>query len=132
LRPARHLRHGSSLASAAGPRASGVRMHALTVRFHLPAGTDWRLLRQVVAERAHLYQGLPGLRTKAFVLDEQTGEYGGNYVWDSRPALDAFLASDLFQGAVAKFGEPEVRVHEVAACVEHGAVVPVNGEPGPR
>ncbi len=97
-------------------------MYALTVRFTLPAGTDWEAIREVIRQRAALYAGLPGLRAKAFVLDPATGEYGGNYVWESRAALDAFLRSDLFQGAVKKFGEPSVRVHEVTAYVDQGKV----------
>ncbi len=99
-------------------------MYALTTRFRLPLSTDWKQLRTVVAERAHLYQQLPGLRAKAFVLDESSGEYGGNYVFESRAAVEAFLRSELFQGAVSRFGRPEVRVHEVLAYVERGAVLP--------
>jgi hypothetical protein len=67
---------------------------------------------------------MPGLRSKAFVLDETTGEYGGNYVWESRAAAEAFVASETFRGAVARFGTPEVRLHEVIACLEGGKVVP--------
>ena len=99
-------------------------MYTLTVRFALPSGTDWTALREVVRDRARLYAGLPGLRSKAFVLDEATREYGGNYVWERLQDLDAFLRSDLFQGAVRKFGEPTVHVHEVAAYLERGEVVP--------
>ena len=54
-----------------------------------------------------MYAGLPGLRSKAFVLDEGSGEFGGNYIWETRTALDAFLNSELFQGVVSKFGNAE-------------------------
>lgn len=84
-------------------------MFALTVRFQL--------------DRAHLYSGLTGLHCKAFVLDEASGEYGGHYVWENRAALDTFLESELFQGAVTKFGSPQVHVHEIVAYLERGAVV---------
>src|SRR5512146_2583651 len=99
-------------------------VYALTVRFKLPPGTDWKALRAAVVERAHLYEGMHGLRSKAFVLDEASGEYGGNYVWESRAAAEAFVESQTFRGAVARFGPPEVRLHEVVAYLEGGVVIP--------
>ncbi len=102
-------------------------MYALTTRFKLPQGTDWGRLRTIIAERALVYAGVPGLRSKAFLLDERTGAYGANYLWESRESLDAFLKSELFQGAIAKFGQPQLQVHEVVAYVERGAVIPAGG-----
>lgn len=100
-------------------------MYALTVRFRLPPATDWKALRTTIAERARMYEGMPGLRSKAFVLDESAGEYGGNYVWESRAAIEAFLRSEPFRGAVERFGAPDVRIHEVIACLEGGKVIPL-------
>jgi heme-degrading monooxygenase HmoA len=94
-------------------------MYALSVRFMLPADTDWDAIRQLARDRAPLYEQLPGLVAKAFVLDPDTREYGGNYVWDSSEAIDAFLDSDLFRGVVEQVGEPaEVRRYEVPAYLE--------------
>jgi heme-degrading monooxygenase HmoA len=90
----------------------------MTTRFTLPASTDWKALRATIAERARLYEEMPGLRSKAFVVDEGSREYGGNYVWESREAAEAFVASETFRGAVARFGAPDVRIHEVVAYVE--------------
>ena len=95
-------------------------MVTMTTRFHLPASTDWKALRATVLERAKLYEGMAGLRSKAFVIDEATGEYGANYLWESRAAAEAFVSSETFRGAVAKFGAPDVRIHEVVAYVESG------------
>ena len=93
-------------------------MYALSIRFVLPETTDWEAMRQLARDRAPMYEGLAGLVTKAFVLDPETREYGGNYVWESAEAADAFLVSALFQGAVAKLGEAsEVRRYEVPAAV---------------
>ncbi len=95
-------------------------MYTLTVRFRMPPGTDWKALRATIRERARLYEGMPGLRSKAFVLDEASGEYGGNYVWETRAAAEAFASSETFRGAIAKFGPPDTRIHEVVAYVEGG------------
>lgn len=98
-------------------------MYALTTHFTMPADADWEALREVAKERAmSLYQHVPGLRAKAFVVDPERRLYGGHYVWETREALDAFLASELFQSSVAKFGQPELHRYEVPAYVEQPAV----------
>lgn len=99
--------------------------YALTSHFTMAAGTDWDVLRETARERAAtMYQGLPGLLTKAFVVDPERSVYGGHYVWESRAALDAFLASPLFQSSLAKFGTPELHIYEVAAYVAQDAPQP--------
>lgn len=96
---------------------------AATIHFTLGADTDWEAVRSLLGERAQLYVGVPGLVSKAFVYDPATSTYGGNYVWESRRALDDFLGSDIFAGARARFGEPRIGVYEVAAYLDRGEVV---------
>lgn len=99
-------------------------MYAMTAIFTLPEGTDWDAMRALARERAEAYYlDMPGLKSKAFIIDPERQLYGGQYVWETRAAMDAFIASDLFRGAVAKFGEPEVRFYEVPAYIERGALV---------
>lgn len=97
-------------------------MIAATIRYILPAGTDWDATRSLLQERANLYVDMPGLISKAFLFDPQTREYGGNYVWEDRAALDAFLSSEMFKAAVKRFGTPEIRTHEMAAYLDRGVV----------
>lgn len=98
-------------------------MYALTMRFTLPAGTDWAAIPALMEDRARtLYADMPGLISKAFVYDPQTRAYGGNYVWESRELIEAFLDSDLMTAARAKFGEPEYTVLPVAAYLDRGEV----------
>lgn len=95
-------------------------MIATSIRFILPASTDWNAMRKLMQERAKLYASVPGLRSKAFVLNVERREYGGNYVWESRGAFDKFLRSELYLSAVRKLGEPaEAKVYEVPAYVEY-------------
>ena len=99
-------------------------MHAMIVRFTMPEGTDWEALRRVARERAEAYyRNLPGLRSKAFIISPERREYGGQYVWETREQLEEFLRSEVFAGAVAKFGRPEVLTFEVPAYVEQPAAV---------
>ncbi len=71
-------------------------MVTATTRCELPASTDWKALLATICERSRLYEKMPGLRSKAFV------------------------SSETFRGAIARFGTPEARIHEVLAYVEGG------------
>ncbi|GAC1419535.1 MAG: hypothetical protein NVSMB57_13880 [Actinomycetota bacterium] len=98
-------------------------MYALTMRFHLPADTDWSAIPALMQDRARtFYSDMPGLISKAFVYDPETREYGGNYVWESRPALDAFLSSPVVADATTKFGTPTYSIHHVAAFLHRGTI----------
>jgi heme-degrading monooxygenase HmoA len=46
-------------------------------------------------ERLPLFLEVPGLLQKYFSYDHVTKEWAGIYLWKSREALDAYLASDL-------------------------------------
>jgi len=98
-------------------------MFTLTMRFTLPEDTDWSRIPALMETRAReLYSNMPGLISKAFVYDPDTREYGGNYLWERREQIDAFLKSDIVAGARSKFGEPTYQVHRVAAYLDRGKV----------
>ena len=98
-------------------------MFTLTMRFTLPEDTDWSKIPAIMEDRARqLYINMPGLISKAFVYDPDTREYGGNYLWERREQIDAFLKSDIVAGARKKFGEPSYQVHCVAAYLDRGKV----------
>jgi heme-degrading monooxygenase HmoA len=96
-------------------------MIATSILFILPQSTNWQELRNIAKDRAkNFYQNLPGLHTKAFVLNEETGEYGGLYIWENKESLDAFLNSPLFQSSKDKFGTPEIKIFDLVAHIEQG------------
>ncbi len=89
-------------------------------RFALPEGADSHSMRTMMKERAAQFRHLPGLRSKAFLLDADRREMGGNYVWETRDALDAYLRSDLYLAVVRELGEPkELRIYEVPEYVDN-------------
>ncbi len=99
-------------------------MIAASILFKLPLTANWSELRQKAKSRAEsFYQGMAGLHTKAFVLNEETGEYGGLYLWESREALDTFINSDTFKGSQELFGAPEIKIFDVIAHIEHGKLI---------
>jgi hypothetical protein len=99
-------------------------MYAAAIEFKFPDNTDWDAIRRMAQDRASTYyRNVPGLRSKAFVVDPERLAYGGLYVWETREQMDAFLASEVFTNAVQKFGQPDIRIYEVAALIEHGRVL---------
>ena len=67
--------------------------------------------------RADQYRQVPGLVQKYYVVDNETGQVGGVFVFDSVENLKAFKESDLSKstGEAYKFLEPpQARVLEIA------------------
>ena len=74
-------------------------MHTVTVTFRL-AGISDEDFRRTAAEAAPAFAGIPGLLVKLWLADAPGGTYGGIYAFETAEAARAYLASDLFTGAV--------------------------------
>jgi len=46
-------------------------------------------------QRAPQYRKLPGLLQKYYIKDQQTGEHGAAYLWDSMQSMEEFQQSEL-------------------------------------
>jgi catechol 2,3-dioxygenase-like lactoylglutathione lyase family enzyme len=92
-------------------------MHALEYLWSLGEAFDAAALRRRVEERSELFERLPGLVAKAFLLDAETRRFGGFYIWRSEADAERFLESPLFAQSRAAMGEPEIRRYEIPAFV---------------
>ena len=102
-------------------------MFAASIIFILPSDTDWDAIRERAKDRAiNVYAHLRGLRTKAFILNKDTNEYGGFYIFETKEALDSFINSDLITEAAKKLGEPKIHTYEIPAYIEDGKLLEVN------
>jgi heme-degrading monooxygenase HmoA len=75
---------------------------------------------QTIAERAPHYEALPGLRQKLYIKEQETGEYGGIYIWEDEDSMRQFRESDLaatIPEAYRVEGEPRVEVFEVVSIL---------------
>jgi heme-degrading monooxygenase HmoA len=64
--------------------------------------------------RAALYDGITGFHSKTFWIDEQRGEYGGFYLWESRSAAEGLYTPEWIEQATIHYGSrPEIRYLEV-------------------
>jgi heme-degrading monooxygenase HmoA len=95
-------------------------MIGVIVTFQYDGEVDSRRVRKVAAEAAPRFEGLAGLRSKVFTLDEGSTRATNVYVWDSEDAARAFFDDALIERVTALYGvRPTIDFVEVAALVEN-------------
>ncbi len=67
-------------------------------------------LRRRAAERGPLFDGMPGLALKLFLVDPVRPTYATFYLWREAAAALRFLEGDFFANLSAAFGRPAVRL----------------------
>jgi hypothetical protein len=90
-------------------------VYAMQYDIGLPADYDMAIIRERVASKGHLLDGLGGLSVKAYLLRER-GDYSSSnayapfYLWQDTTAMLKFLCGGGgFSGIVQSFGRPCVR-----------------------
>ena len=87
--------------------------------FTLPKGTDLDLLRASFAEAASLFEAVPGLVRKQFLISEDGRTAGGVYLWNDREAAETFLITTVAPLVLQNFGvEPVIQYYETPVVVE--------------
>jgi hypothetical protein len=90
----------------------------------LPRGIDLDHLRAGFYAAAPLFEDVPGLVRKHFLISDNGRTAGGVYVWEDRDAATSFLTRVLAPLAFEKFGvEPTVEFFESPLTVE--SAIPV-------
>jgi len=74
-----------------------------------------------IAETARAtFEGMPGLRSKAFTVSSVTREATNFYVWDSDDAAKAFFTDALLERIAGLYGvRPTVEFVRIATLVEN-------------
>lgn len=74
-----------------------------------------------IAETARTgFEGMPGLRSKAFTLNTGKREATNFYVWESEDAARAFFSEDLLKRVTGLYGvRPTVELVKIATLVEN-------------
>ena len=100
-------------------------MFAMQYGFDFPATFDMQPFRERIAGRGPLFDDLPGLHLKVFLVAEAPGRahrYTPFYLWKDVDAVTGFLLSDKFQAVETSFGRPVVANWNQVAYVEGGSV----------
>jgi len=97
-------------------------MIAILVRFRYETGFSEARIRQIAEGARAKFEGMPGLRSKAFTIDSVNREVLNFYVWESEEAAKAFFSQQLIDQVTALYGvRPTVQFVDVAALVENRA-----------
>jgi heme-degrading monooxygenase HmoA len=97
-------------------------MIAVLVRFRYESGFSEARVRQVAEAARSKFEGMPGLRSKAFTIDPVNREALNFYVWDSEEAAKAFFSQEVIDRVTELYGvRPHVQFVELAVLVENRA-----------
>jgi heme-degrading monooxygenase HmoA len=95
-------------------------MIAVFVSFRFESGIDGDAVRAIAEQAQHRFAGMPGLRSKAFTVDEDAAEATNVYVWESQEAARAFFTDALVEQVTGLYGvRPSIRYADVAALVDN-------------
>lgn len=78
-------------------------------------------LREIFEGSVPSYRGIAGLRSKVYVIDEERGEFGGFYLWESREQMGRVQGSDDWLETVrARYGiTPTIRVFDAPVTIDN-------------
>jgi hypothetical protein len=81
---------------------------------------DERAVRKIAETARARFEGMPGLRSKAFTLNPEKHEATNFYVWDSEDAAKAFFSDELLERVTGLYGvRPSVEFVQIATLVEN-------------
>lgn len=95
-------------------------MIGVFVTFHYGDNFDEQALRKIAESARAMFEGMPGLRSKAFTLNSERREAANFYVWDSEDAARAFFTDQFLERVTGLYGvRPGVEFVEIATLVEN-------------
>ena len=95
-------------------------MIGVFVTFRYGDTFDEQTVRQIAQTARVKFEGMPGLRSKAFTLNPAKCEAANFYVWDSEEAAKAFFTDELLGRVANLYGvRPSVEFVQIAALVEN-------------
>ena len=95
-------------------------MIGVFVTFRYGDNFDERAVRKIAETARATFEGMPGLRSKAFTLNSAKREATNFYVWDSEDAAKAFFSDELLERVTGLYGvRPRVEFVQIATLVEN-------------
>jgi len=95
-------------------------MIGVFVTFRYGDNFDERALRNIAETARVRFEGMPGLRTKAFTLNPLKREAANFYVWDSEKAAKEFFTDGLLERVAGLYGvRPSIEFVQIATLVEN-------------
>jgi heme-degrading monooxygenase HmoA len=95
-------------------------MIGVFVTFRYADNFDEQAVRKIAETARARFEGMPGLRSKAFTVNSGKREATNFYVWDSEDAAKAFFTDALLERVTGLYGvRPSVEFVQIAALVEN-------------
>ncbi len=95
-------------------------MFAVSLTFRCSADFNADALCRIAVETRSKFDGMPGLRSKGYSINETAREALNFYVWDSVEAANGFFTDANLAIVATLYGiKPEIRHREIAALVDN-------------
>jgi hypothetical protein len=95
-------------------------MIGVFVTFRYGDDFDERAVRKIAETARAKFEGMPGLRSKAFTLNSGKREATNFYVWEAEDAAKAFFTDELLERVTGLYGvRPTVEFVQIATLVEN-------------
>jgi hypothetical protein len=85
-------------------------------------GSDFRenVVRQVAETARRMFEGMPGLRSKAFTFNPESGEVTNFYIWDAEDSANKFFTTEMVGRIAGVYGvRPAIEFVKIAVLVEN-------------
>jgi hypothetical protein len=95
-------------------------MIGVFVTFRYGDNFDEQAVRKIAETARARFEGMPGLRSKAFTVNPGKREATNFYIWDSEDAAKAFFTEALLERVTGLYGvRPAVEFVQVVTLVEN-------------
>ena len=95
-------------------------MIGVFVTFRYGDNFNEQTVRKIAETARAKFEGMAGLRSKAFTLNSGKREATNFYVWDSEDAAKAFFTEELLERVTGLYGmRPSVDFVQIATLVEN-------------
>jgi heme-degrading monooxygenase HmoA len=95
-------------------------MIGVFVTFRYEDNFDEQAVRKIAETARARFEGMPGLRSKAFTVNSRKREAANFYVWDSEDAARAFFTDALAERLTGLYGvRPSVEFVQIVTLVDN-------------
>ena len=95
-------------------------MIGVLVTFRYAGNFDEQAVLKIAETARARFEGMPGLRSKAFTVNSVKREATNFYIWDSEDAAKDFFTDALLERVTGLYGvRPTVEFVQIAALVEN-------------
>ena len=95
-------------------------MVGVFVTFRYGDNFDEQAVRKIAETARARFEGMPGLRSKAFTINSAKREAANFYIWDSEDAAKNFFTAALLDRVTGLYGvRPDVEFVQIATLVEN-------------